>query len=152
MLAAANQANQEQFERLVLFESAAAERLAALEATTASLNRHAVANAAMRSDLDKIAEDANHARALQTAEREHWRLAVEERRSDQAKERTARLDAERQVAEAQLRSSLVLSERDQYLRATQELQLSERALAEQVLAIQTETLVQSIWRRLLRMF
>ncbi len=152
MLSASNQANHEQFERLVLFESAAAERLAALDATTASLNRQAVANAALRSDLDKIAGDATHARALQTAEREHWRLAVEELRNDLARERTARLDAERQVAEAQLRTSQISSERDRYLRATQELQLSERALADQVLAIQTETLVQSNFRLLRRMF
>jgi len=152
MLTAANQANQEQFERLLVFESAAVERLTALEATAANLRRQTAANSAMRSDLEQIASEATRAQALQIAEREHWQLAMAELRSARTNEHSARLIAEERLAELQLRSSQVSEERDQYLRATRELQLSEQQLTNQVLAIQADTLVQSIFRRLRQLF
>ncbi|MCX6605111.1 MAG: hypothetical protein NTV52_16135 [Acidobacteria bacterium] len=152
LLAAASQASHEQGERLAVFESAASERLAALEATTNTLHRQVAAYSALQSDLQQIAQDAGHAQALQLSEREHWQRAMTELRNDRASEQAARLAAEERASELQLRASQISSERDRYLRATQELQRSEQELTKQVLAIQTETLVQSVFRRLRPLF
>ena len=152
LLAAASVANHEQLGRVAMFESAAAQRLAALEATADSLRRQAAAYSALRSDLEQVARDAEHAQSVQLAEREHWQGTMTELRGARSSEQTARLAAEERVSELRLRSDQISSERDRYLRATQELQLGEQELASQILAIQTETLVQSVLRRLRQLF
>ncbi len=146
LLGAAIADNVEQGNRLRMFEQAAAERLVALEATTAHLHAETFRRAHLAADLDSVAAAQSEARRRQAEEREGWQKMLAELNQ----ERTARLAAEEKFA--LLRSDLerITAERDRYRRSTEELALSEQDLRGQILAAESETLLQSVFRRTIR--
>jgi ADP-heptose:LPS heptosyltransferase len=147
LLGAAHAANAEQGERLRVFEQAAVERLAALEATTASLRTEMARRAQLAADLEAVAAAQAEASRRQSEEREGWQGTLAALRAELQQERAARLGVEEQLITWRANLELVTAERDRYRRSTEELVLSEQALRRQILAAETETLLQSIFRR-----
>jgi ADP-heptose:LPS heptosyltransferase/polysaccharide pyruvyl transferase WcaK-like protein len=147
LLAASHAAYAEQGHRLSVFESAAAERLAALEATTASLRAETMRRSQLAADLETVAAAQAEARRRQAEEREHWQGTLAELRTELNQERVNRLNGEEQLTLLRADLEQVRADRDRYRRSTEELALSEQDLRRQILAAESETLLQSVFRR-----
>ncbi len=147
LLAAAHTAYGEQAERLRVFEQAAAERLAGLEATAAALRGETARRAQLAADLETLAAAQAEAREKQAAEREGWQTTVANLRAELNRERLARMAAVEELALQRAELDRLTAERDRYRRSTEELALSEASLRQQILAAESETLLQSVFRR-----
>ena len=146
LLSAANAANGEQAGRLRMFEQAATERLAALEATTVSLRAETARRTQLTADLETVAAAQAEARRRQADERESWQKVLAELRTELSRERTARLAGHEELILLRADLERVTAERDRYRRSTEELALSEQDLRGQILAAESGTLLQSVFR------
>ena len=146
LLAAANAANGEQGNRLRMFEQAATERLAALEATTVTLRAETARRTQLAADLETVAAAQAEARRRQADERESWQKVLAELRAELSRERTARLAGHEELILLRADLERVAAERDRYRRSTEELALSEQDLRGQILAAESGTLLQSVFR------
>jgi chromosome segregation ATPase len=143
-LAALTQAQQTlltQGRQLDIYERAAADRLASLEATAAALEAETTRRSLLAEDLDSVRAALAEVRRFQDAEREGWHRRIGALEAVRFEEQgNSRSLAEQLIA---LRADLerVTAERDRYRRSVEELMLSEHELRKEILARQSKSLL-----------
>ena len=139
-----------QEQQLRLFTQAATERLAALEATSAALQAETTRRNLLTADLAAVSSAQEESRRRQAAEREAWQQRLAAIEAERAQDRLTRRSLEEQLAVLRSGLDLVIAERNRYRRSAEELTVSERELRQGVLARESDSLLQSVFRTILR--
>lgn len=129
--------------QLDVYERAAADRLAALEATAAALEAETTRRSLLAEDLDRVRAALAEARRFQDAEREGWRRRIGELEAERLQEQGNSRSLAEQLLSLRADLERVTAERDRYRRSVEELTLSEQELRKEVLARQSKSLLHS---------